>query len=139
MDIVNAFSNDLAEKFKPYVGIKRLDAVAVLKEQPLEITDEQAQQVFKFSQQEAVNRLTDQWQQTSTAISFDQLSVPCQTVIASVAFQYGNLAKRTPNFWQQVVSEDWHSAIENLRNFGDKYPTRRNKEADYLQRWLDTQ
>ncbi len=53
------------------------------------------------------------------------------TVIASVAFQYGDLESRTPNFWKQVISGDWEAAEANLRNFGDNYGTRRVKEADY--------
>jgi GH24 family phage-related lysozyme (muramidase) len=53
-------------------------------------------------------------------------------VVASVAFQYGDLSRRTPNFWRQVTSGDWDAALNNLRHFGDKYPTRRNKEADLL-------
>jgi hypothetical protein len=62
--------------------------------------------------------------------------VECQTVVASVAFQYGDLSLRTPNFWQQVTTENWQAALANLQDFGDKYPTRRNKEADLLAQWL---
>ena len=55
------------------------------------------------------------------------------TVIASVAFQYGKLEKETPNFWRQVTNDDWGAAVKNLRNFGDRTPTRRNKEANYFE------
>jgi len=54
-------------------------------------------------------------------------------VITSVAFQYGNLATETPNFWRQVTSGDWDGAVGNLRNFGDAYGSRRNREADYFE------
>jgi hypothetical protein len=53
-----------------------------------------------------------------------------------VAFQYGDLARRTPNFWRQVTEKKWADVIANLRNFGDHYATRRNVEADLLQDWL---
>jgi hypothetical protein len=49
-----------------------------------------------------------------------------------VAFQYGDLAKKTPNFWKQVTSGDWGAAKRNLLDFQDKYPTRRKKEAALL-------
>jgi GH24 family phage-related lysozyme (muramidase) len=49
-----------------------------------------------------------------------------------VAFQYGDLASRTPNFWRQVVAHDWSAACANLANFGDRYPTRRKQEAQLL-------
>ena len=136
-ELVHAFSPELASKFKPYAGITRFDAVAELDKRPLEITEEQAEQVFSYSQQQAVGRLTQLWDSSLAAIKFNQLANACQTVVASVAFQYGNLERRTPNFWQQVTNEKWHEALLNLRNFGDKYPTRRNKEADYLQAWLE--
>ena len=64
---------------------------------------------------------------------FHDLSDECQTVVASVAFQYGRLEVATPNFWRQVTTGYWLAALENLRDFGDRYPTRRNKEADLLQ------
>ena len=64
---------------------------------------------------------------------FDILTKAQQTVLASVAFQYGsNLKSKTKNFWKQVTSGDWDSAIKNLENFGDKYSSRRNREADLL-------
>ena len=54
-------------------------------------------------------------------------------MIASVSFQYGvALNRRTPNFWWQITNGDWDGALANLRNFGDRYDTRRNKEADLL-------
>ena len=68
----------------------------------------------------------------ASGVDFAQLPAPMQTVIASVAFQYGDLASRTPKFWAQVVARDWSSALANLRNFGDSYGTRRRKEADLL-------
>ncbi|WP_422380450.1 pesticin C-terminus-like muramidase [Marinicellulosiphila megalodicopiae] len=52
--------------------------------------------------------------------------------MASVAFQYGTLSAKTPNFWKQVTALDWTSAIKNLENFGDAYSGRRKIEAKYL-------
>jgi GH24 family phage-related lysozyme (muramidase) len=69
--------------------------------------------------------------------SFSQLPPEAQTVIASVSFQYGDLATRTPTFWGHVTNERWQKAVDELRNFGDRYPTRRGKEADLLQGAID--
>ncbi len=69
---------------------------------------------------------------TKGALKFKDLTNEQMTVILSVAFQYGDLSKKTPNFWRQVVAGDWAGAKQNLRNFGDDYSTRRNKEADLL-------
>ena len=64
-------------------------------------------------------------------LEFGQLTDAQKTVITSVLFQYGS-PRRTPNFWRKVTNQDWAGAEAELRNFGDKYPTRRNKEADLL-------
>lgn len=83
-----------------------------------------------------MSKLEKQWQTFNAETPFDQLSSACQTLIASVAFQYGNLAICTPNFWLQVTIGDWQTALNNLRHFGDMYPTRRNIEANLLEQWL---
>lgn len=67
---------------------------------------------------------------------FDQLPPQFQTVIASVAFQYGVLPVRTPTFWSYAVTGNWTAMIAELRNFGDAFPTRRTKEADLMERTL---
>ena len=64
--------------------------------------------------------------------AFYDLPGEAQTVIASVSFQYGNLAIKAPNFWHQVVEMNWSGAEANLRHFGDDFATRRNAEADML-------
>ena len=132
-EICNAFPAELADKLTPYVGKTKQEALVCLNQQPLEITPEEEAEINKFSHAQAEERLKQQWQASGAQTSFDDLPSACQTVIASVAFQYGNLAQRTPNFWHQVTSLDWQAALANLRNFGDKYPTRRNLEADLLE------
>jgi hypothetical protein len=137
-ELQQAFPSDLAEKLIPYVGLKRREAEKKLGEKPLQISEQESAQIHRYSKADATAKLEQQWNNSSAELAFNQLSVECKTVVASVAFQYGNLAKRTPNFWLQVTSADWQGALVNLQNFGDKYPTRRNKEADLLAQWLAT-
>ena len=75
------------------------------------------------------DRLIHRYDRDSEA-GFTSLPAGFQTVIASVSFQYGNLRSETPAFWRQVTTGEWEEALENLRNFGDDYSTRRNAEAD---------
>jgi hypothetical protein len=65
-------------------------------------------------------------------IDFCDLTKGVQTVIMSVAFQYGYLPNRTPKFWNAVVNQDWVKAVWHLENFGDVYKRRRLKEAKLL-------
>ena len=138
-EITSNFTQELADKLLPYVGKIKQEACAALEHIPLTITDDDAKQITDFTTGTAVARLNNEWNNSASSLEFDQLATQCATVIASVAFQYGSLPKRTPNFWYQVTEGHWHDALANLRNFGDKYPTRRNKEADLLESWLKTQ
>ncbi len=136
--IMDSFSTVLAEKLLAYVGKKKLEACALIEACPLHISSEEAAEINAYTHATAELRLLEIWRLSSSNVNFDVLPRTCQTVIASVAFQYGNLAIRTPNFWRQVTSGDWDSAVTNLRSFGDNYPSRRNREADILQQWLES-
>ena len=64
-----------------------------------------------------------------------------QTVIADLQFQYGSNYNRTPKFRDIIkdIAEDPQDAqsymplMNELRDFGDKYDTRREREADLIQ------
>ncbi len=103
---------------------------------PLLVTDEEAKLIDKEVKTRLVRDLARKYNQTATG-NFEELPDGVQTVIASVAFQYGDLRSGTPNFWRQVTDGDWQSAYLNLRDFGDAYSTRRNKEADLLKNSLE--
>lgn len=66
----------------------------------------------------------------ASAPVFQDLPVGAQTAIADIAFQYGNLASRTPNFWRQVTTGQWQDAHSNLLDFQDDHRTRREGEAN---------
>ena len=135
-EINRAFYRSLADKLIPYAGLKKQVAVQALAQSPLMVTCEEAADIHQYCLDQAMQRLEQQWDGSNADVTFNQLPCACQTIIASVAFQYGNLSIRTPNFWLQVTSGDWKGALKNLRNFGDKYPSRRNKEAELLEQWL---
>ena len=119
----------LIDKLKPYLGIKGAEAKEVAGN--LNITDPEAKIIDEFSHGEVLNDLRKKWK-AKTGKSFDDLPMHKATVVASVRFQHGDLATKTPNFWRQTTTGDWQGATENLRNFQDEHPRRRNKEADYL-------
>ncbi|NQY36643.1 MAG: peptidase [Alteromonadaceae bacterium] len=131
-----AFIPALARQLVPFAGLTQYKAYLMLQKQPLSISKQQAEVIVRYCHRQATKRLIKRWKKSNSDIVFEQLSDECQTIIASVAFQYGNLAKRTPNFWYQVTTGHWTQALNNLRAFGDNYATRRNKEANLLQKWL---
>jgi Bacterial toxin homologue of phage lysozyme, C-term len=125
----------LKTRLRPYLGLRRQAAQDFLDDHPLEITAAEADALDAAVRAPIVDQLRSFYDGAVApgAARFDDLPDAAQTVIASVAFQYGSgLKTRTPHFWATVVAQDWPKAIAELRNFGDHYPTRRNKEADYL-------
>ena len=135
-EIEKAFDEDLVSKLEPYVGLKRTDADLELDRIPLLITNSEALAINEYAHNQARERLLHDW---CGSVPFDSLSMECQTVVASVAFQYGSLSARCPNFWRQVTNGDWFEAYNNLRDFGDDYQTRRHKEAALLGSWINEQ
>ncbi len=130
-----AIPDDLKTKLKPYAGLKKQAAADFLAEHPLTISREDAEALDRAIKQGSVSEVRERYDRAVAASpnmpKFDDLSDEAQTVICSVAFQYGsNLERRTPRFWNACTEGRWNDLVGELRNFGDAYPTRRNKEAD---------
>ena len=130
------FPYDLKDKLRPYLGKIKFEAVDLLNSMTLQVTDAEAELIDKEVKSRFVRDLERKFNDAAT-IRFDELPDGVQTVIASVAFQYGDLRRRTPNFWRQITTGDWQGAYRNLRDFGDDYSRRRNQEADLLKSSLD--
>ncbi len=130
------FSGELAEKLSPYTGLTGKQAQQFLDYHPLDIKLSECDEINEQCHMQAELRLLSLWKKSLASIAFKDLSCACKTVIASVAFQYGDLSKQTPIFGLQVTEKDWQAAVSILRNFGDKYAIRRNKEVELLAHWL---
>lgn len=120
---------DIIDILKPFLGFQGAEASEIAPN--LEVTEDQAKIINEFAKSEAITRLKTKWENT-TGTSFDDLGTEQATVLASVAFQYGDLESRTPNFWKQTTSGDWVGAYKNLLKFGDRYTSRRLDEAALL-------
>ena len=137
---LTAFGLDagLTQRLMPYVGLRGTAAVAMLAAHPLTITQAESDALDAADRGPDINPMAAAFQ-AAAGIAFQDLPDAAQTVMASVAFQYGsNLRRRCPRFWQACVTQDWTGAVTELRNFGDAYPTRRRKEAAYLAAHLST-
>jgi hypothetical protein len=126
-----ALPDGLLERLRPYLGLIGPAAVTQLATLPLVISVAEAQQIDEAFKEPFINRLAASYAKSGGG-DFAQLPPQMQTVTASVAFQYGDLASRTPNLWKQIVAHDWAAAHANLLNFGDRYTSRRRQEAGLL-------
>lgn len=128
----------LQTKLKPYLGLQSADATKKLKEKPLTITATEAATIDKAVKKQHVDLLVKNYlasPHNARKTKFFALPAEGQTVIASVSFQYGaNLGRSAPKFWKAASSQDWKESVKILKNFGDKYPTRRKKEAALLEK-----
>lgn len=131
----------LRAKVLPYIGVQGAGALALLAARPLTISQAESDMLDAADRATEIEALELAWLRAvpRDAPFFNMLPDACQTVIASVAFQYGPaLRRRCPRFWGRATALDWAGAIAELRDFGDAYPTRRHREADYLEAWLGT-
>ena len=133
-----SLSPDLQALLAPYLGLKKQAAVAALAATPLTVTAAQADALDALARGGALTFIQQLYDRATAAGTFNALPEQAQTVIASVSFQYGNLAVRCPRFWGTCVAENWAAAVHELQNFGDAYLTRRNKEAAYLAPLIQT-
>ena len=129
LEDLKGLPQDIIDVLTPFLSLRGAEAQEVASN--LNVSEDQAKIINEFAKSEAITNLRTEWENT-TGTSFDDLSKEKATVLASVAFQYGNLESATPNFWKQTTSGDWEGAYNNLLNFGDRYDSRRKNEANYL-------
>ena len=120
---------EIIELLKPFLGFTGVEASEIAPK--LKVSDDQAKIINEFAKSTELAKLKTKWQ-NATGTNFDDLPTEQATVLTSVAFQYGDLESRTPNFWKQTTSGDWVGAYKNLLNFGDRYESRRLNEAQLL-------
>ena len=125
------FDPDLIDELKPYLGLTGDEAAMAIKNNNLVLDDDKISRINRLSKKHYTEDIKNQYEE-STGKKFWKLSPEQQTVIMSVGYQYGNLKTRTPKFWKGVINDDWDSVVNELKDFGDDYGTRRGKEADLL-------
>ena len=123
----------IINKLKPYLGLKGSAAKTFVDNNKLTLTTKELDTINEFAKKQEIGKLKQAWNNSASTVSFDDLTKEQATVVASVAFQYGNLATETPKFWGYVTSGDWVAAAKELRNFKDDFPSRRKLEANYLE------
>lgn len=122
----------LINTLTPYAGLTGDAAVAALERHALWVPVEWADKIDEAAHKDMLVQIAAVFDRAG-GLRWDGLPSGVATAYASVAYQYGpNLDKAAPNFYRQMTSGDWWGAFENLRAFGDQYPTRRMLEAGYL-------
>lgn len=126
----------LKEKIKWYDKLTGIEAAIALDETPLRLTRDEVNLLSLAAIELHEKELEEQFNAESSVL-YKDLPLEFQIVLLSVKYQYGSLARRTPKFWGFATRGKWHYAYCELMNFGDKYPTRREKEARLLLKGLE--
>lgn len=127
----------LINKLTPYLGMKGWTAYNYEIANPLVIDGVEALVINTAIHTRAMTSVFAAYGAAVGIGAFFSLPSEAQTVIASVAFQNGDLPTKNPDFWNQVTTKNWDAAYNNLMHFGDTYTTRRQDEAALLKQAMD--
>jgi len=137
-------SEKLITRFKPYLGLVGSDAQKAIDNSPLTISESENEAMMPKVQRHYINQIRNTYEKTRQGLlesergkSWEQLTPAQRTVITSVGYQHGpnflTKDKKPMNFIKEAAQNKWPKLLENLRDFKDKYPSRRNREANYLE------
>jgi hypothetical protein len=148
-------NQELLDKFDQYYGLQGMEAYKYEQQNELKITQEEADALNAFIKGKTTQTLRSNFEKTF-GMDLADLPPELQTVVASVGYQYGpsfmidnpktkEYDPSTPAFASllDLLSKNpgnvarYEEIVEELRDFGDRYKTRRKKEADYLQTYID--
>lgn len=118
-------SEETIEEVKPAIGLKGQAAADLVG--TVNLTEAQAKELTGYVQQREFGYLIDAFNRDAD-ITFRSMPKEWRTVLASVFWQYGRQATGF-KFWGYLVNEDYDSALTELEDFGDDFPTRRKSEA----------
>jgi len=141
MNYFKDFENkETLKKMEAYFGMKGQAAYDFEQANPLSLSEEETKALDNFVKGRELESIENSFL-ALTGKELSSMPPRLQTVIADLQFQYGSNYNRTPKFREIIkdIAEDPQDAdsyiplMNELRDFGDKYDTRRNREADLIQ------
>ena len=141
MDYFKDFENkETLKKMEAYFGMQGQEAYDFEQANPLSLSEEETKALDNFVKGRELESIENSFL-SLTGKELSSMPPRLQTVIADLQFQYGSNYNRTPKFREIIkdIAEDPQDAqsymplMNELRDFGDKYDTRRNREADLIQ------
>ena len=127
-------STKVISKVAPYLNKKDSVAREMLKEKPLNLTKDEADELDSAIEKDIYGTLETKLK--ADGVDLNSLPAEAQTVVKSLAWNFGkNLDKKLPTLWGAIISEDWEEVQRLLTSTKWKQPelrARRNREADLL-------
>ena len=122
-------------QLRPYIGLKRADAIAKLSALPLTISAETGAMLDDCIHSGYLRKYVAPAYQKAAGITFDALPKQAQAVVFSVCFQKGcgGVRRDWPKLWGYLVTQNWCAASKELRTGFSQYQLRRRIEGELLQ------
>lgn len=133
----------LQAKLSPYIGLRGDAALVALRQTPLELSREEALMLEEAERADFTAEVAGHFGRDACH-SFAAIRNQAQTVIMSVAYQYGDpwRDRKCGAFWSIACRQAWPELVAYLRipeqpdgmpHFPDRrFRTRRRREADFL-------
>lgn len=122
----------LIERFRPYLGKRREDAVDALSRFPLTLIDVECDTMDAAVHGDYIRRAADIYDRDTAGRPFAALPPQAQAVIVSLFYQLGAPSKY-PKTWKYLCACDWASASYELRTGFKRYANRRADEGRLLE------
>jgi len=130
---------DLKLKLTPYLGVKREQALDLINNQPLELTNEEANVLADATDEAYYKQAESKFNINKYGKKFSDLPKEVRTVLNSVNFHTGSIGSKTIE--KAANDDDYSDLIDELENYYSNpqiqegfQGQRRKKEADYLRK-----
>lgn len=125
----------IVNQLRPYIGLKKADAIAKLSALPLTLSADTAARLDECVHAGYLQRYVAPAYQKAAGSSFDALPKQAQAVVFSVCFQKGcgGVRRDCPKLWGYLVTQNWCAASKELRTGFTQYQLRRKIEGELLQ------
>lgn len=132
-------SPSLVATLTPYAQMQGNAAQTYVKARPLTLAASDVDAIDQAAQNKTAGDIAAKFDAASQVGPFAGLPSNTQTAVADLYHQYGTSdpAGSAPEYWQQITQGDWQGAYDNLRDFHDKYGSRRRLEAGLLKHDMD--
>ena len=123
----------LKVKLRPYVGLKKYNALSFLQKHPLSITNAELMELNLVAANKILQPLVKYYNNASRE-SFLDLPPAAQTAMFSFAYQNGPFFMFQPQsrkLWEYFVTQNWSKASKQLLQYS-AYRSRRVDEANLL-------
>lgn len=124
----------IVNPLRPYFGLKRADALAILYRTPLVISQETAALLDEAVIYGDCKAYIVPAYERDSGVLFESLPAQAQAVIFSVLYQYGvtGWKKFAPITWGHLCKQEWCEAADELMTGFKPYAARRRAEGELL-------